>query len=1349
MSRNPYFDSILLFDRMDIEESKLKGEGKLVIVSESYDYLQENPSKCTLVEDLSTFLEYGNILLKVAGLELSLSEEDVNRIIIDGRETFRFKDLFTIFLNNMKRDNGRNLESNVKAKIKDNLKAELVESFIGHGSRLKNAHECNLIFVESVDAKDLLDLIKKFKENRDIILKTCFEKVSNKSYELSKKEEELFKIISLFNGPVPAGLIKEISGLEDSRSIIDGLVINGILQEVPVEGYIALDFTSSFKKKDSFNELKEEEIKKISKKSISLLMEDELENREEIIHHIELSKDWNLYREYTLNLAINFRNLKRLEESIKYLRLSLEKTESIDEKAKIYDYLLENYDSLGNFDEQDKVREEVRVLAEETGNIELFLMYYQSSISLALLNNDYKLFEELFEKFKYYVEKSGDKVWQLKLLRSEAKYLTYQGKYEVAEKIYREIINKSEGLEEANQIMSNSLIELGIVIVYRSTGNFEDNLLEAAEVFEQGRRFTKKIGEIDGEVLCINNLASVQYNFGNYRLVIEDYLRALDISERVGLLDNQILLLYNIAATKRDMGELESAYKYAVKSLELIEANNIPSKEAYALRVAASIANRMNWIDEAGEYFSRLEELIKFERYNIYELFEHYITHSYFLLQIMDYKKLKYISEDLYVFSKEEKEKKGDKYFLLRLIIDIYFEDDYSLLDTTMENIMTISKSNRLDFQSDLNTVFHNLHHLFKIGDLEKLSELLELAISFNDRIDEENFPSLFTDENWIFLEHFKFLAGIRDEKGLVNALNYCRNNKFQLMKIDILTDMGEYYMEEGHFDYGLFFLLEATKLIQKTMGDISNENKLGFFNGQGFFYPLRLLENTMKDLEKPSMQVMVQREEMEALLSFDYSKYLDTDLIGKEYWKFKKEKSLSLYNIEFIESPPYFYYMDNTIRKNLLISLKYFTDNSLAKNATCYVFNDSGEPTEYISLYDMEKDYSEEKIIKYIMDWKEEAAYRKIDLKVKGSTGSNSIVFQPLFKEDEIGERGLFAVLVLEFDWENNYSDSKYCSNKKSYLNQLSFSLFSDLIRTESNTDKLTGLLSRKRFEELAKGLLVDESKDWYFLMYDIDNFKNINDKYGHRFGDTVLKMITDKVMSMSYDNELLGRVGGEEFMLIVPGEKKDIVEYAESIRLAVASIDYEPVGEPDLITTISIGIAKFLEDGKDYQSLYENSDKAMYKSKLEGKNRVSVYEKGLVNRDKKIGELAGILSEDEISNSRNIRTITEILKSTSHEGKIDPKIILLKNLKSIFNSNYGALLKVRNGRVEIIREIKDNNINNVVNSNLVLEVYNEGKPIYSIDWGNPTVYNSINREVEWNSVMVLPVEYDCQQKK
>ena len=122
--------------------------------------------------------------------------------------------------------------------------------------------------------------------------------------------------------------------------------------------------------------------------------------------------------------------------------------------------------------------------------------------------------------------------------------------------------------------------------------------------------------------------------------------------------------------------------------------------------------------------------------------------------------------------------------------------------------------------------------------------------------------------------------------------------------------------------------------------------------------------------------------------------------------------------------------------------------------------------------------------------------------------------------------------------------------------------------------------------------------------VMFDIDFFKKINDNFGHDIGDDIIKQVVNVIKDSSGKHSVLGRWGGEEFILMVKNtSQNDVVNLAEKIRKKVEVTNFIPVGH----ITISVGIT-FMDNTDDSVRLFERVDKALYQAKKNGRNCIRI---------------------------------------------------------------------------------------------------------------------------------------------
>ena len=163
--------------------------------------------------------------------------------------------------------------------------------------------------------------------------------------------------------------------------------------------------------------------------------------------------------------------------------------------------------------------------------------------------------------------------------------------------------------------------------------------------------------------------------------------------------------------------------------------------------------------------------------------------------------------------------------------------------------------------------------------------------------------------------------------------------------------------------------------------------------------------------------------------------------------------------------------------------------------------------------------------------------------------------------------------------------------------------------LRERATRDALTGLWNRGYFLQQAERQLRDARETRHgaaLLMVDADHFKRVNDQHGHSAGDAVLVGLARRMEGSLRDTDLLGRLGGEEFAVVLPRVTLAMaLQGAERLRQAVESSPFA-VGDLSLPLTVSVGVALWPEDGSNLDALMEAADRALYAAKERGRNRV-----------------------------------------------------------------------------------------------------------------------------------------------
>lgn len=173
-----------------------------------------------------------------------------------------------------------------------------------------------------------------------------------------------------------------------------------------------------------------------------------------------------------------------------------------------------------------------------------------------------------------------------------------------------------------------------------------------------------------------------------------------------------------------------------------------------------------------------------------------------------------------------------------------------------------------------------------------------------------------------------------------------------------------------------------------------------------------------------------------------------------------------------------------------------------------------------------------------------------------------------------------------------------------------------SEYYKQLSNLDGMTSLYNYRFFKEMLRHE-VDRhtryNRSLSLLMIDIDDFKQVNDTYGHLVGDQVLKQIAELLKKSIRSHDLVARYGGEEFAVILPETmEEEAIKVGKRIVSTIADYKFNLIeGKSSENLSVTVGLASFPKDALDAEQLVENSDQALYKGKNSGKNQVRIFSK------------------------------------------------------------------------------------------------------------------------------------------
>ncbi|MDX6387619.1 MAG: hypothetical protein QOD85_1421 [Gaiellaceae bacterium] len=226
-----------------------------------------------------------------------------------------------------------------------------------------------------------------------------------------------------------------------------------------------------------------------------------------------------------------------------------------------------------------------------------------------------------------------------------------------------------------------------------------------------------------------------------------------------------------------------------------------------------------------------------------------------------------------------------------------------------------------------------------------------------------------------------------------------------------------------------------------------------------------------------------------------------------------------------------------------------------------------------------------------------------------------------------------------------------------------------------QAQTDPLTGLYNHRAFHERLRQSLADASRshdDVSILMLDIDDFKRVNDVYGHGAGDEILRSLADTLKDSVRASDIVYRLGGEEFaIVIVSRSPQDAEQLAHRLVESVEAAEFDPAGR----ITISVGLARGPEHAMNPRELIACAEAAMMTAKARGKNQIVLYDDAELERPE--GE--------EVPSTRDVRSVAHMKMLQTLGGKLN-RLNDVRQIGHVIATELRSLIDYHNCRVSLV---------------------------------------------------------------
>lgn len=239
----------------------------------------------------------------------------------------------------------------------------------------------------------------------------------------------------------------------------------------------------------------------------------------------------------------------------------------------------------------------------------------------------------------------------------------------------------------------------------------------------------------------------------------------------------------------------------------------------------------------------------------------------------------------------------------------------------------------------------------------------------------------------------------------------------------------------------------------------------------------------------------------------------------------------------------------------------------------------------------------------------------------------------------------------------------------------------------TSAAKDPGTGLFNKKAATEYAiEKLQAADNKLRWLLIMDIDDFKNINDSFGHLFGDQVIRKVADILQVNIGHRGIVGRFGGDEFLVLL-----EEVGTREELKILLKTIvkQFALAFDPKVKVTTSIGVCQYPQDGTAFEELFGKADKALYIAKRKGKSRHIIYEESLHGAYTKDSMKSQAVAY-AVSREKRRKALIDVMSNmyVKGAGYVTERAEVQKNIRDLFDldgltiySDYGRTVLCRNG--------------------------------------------------------------------
>ncbi|MGK0466499.1 diguanylate cyclase [Clostridium sp.] len=1174
---------------------------------------------------------------------------------------------------------------------------------------------------------------------------------------------DILKIISIFQSAVSIEIIKSFieNHYMDINNDFEGLISSGILcRKIEDRGFV-FDFYNKFLKNLMYEKICDEDRKAMHTLASTLLQHQYVqgftEYIDELIYHLEKSNQHGKIIDYCIENAEKMKILKNRSDAIKNLTRAIT----------IMHYSGDNIKNI-------KIIMDLAALHEQEGHIDLAINYY---LSIDKYKEDTELhkfiIDSLIQVAAVYlgrndIDRTVHYIEKVQTMLENIDYLSGKLKCQgILASVYdiRQEYNKV-------QTICDSYLELCIgeyeelkSIFYNHKGLAflrSGRVREALLIFEKNIVLCNKYNNI---VILIKSLNNIGVIYGQYyqddNKAIRYFMEIKDICKKNNMSSSEIDVLINIGSTYFSKEHYIISLQYFVEALEKCKKYEYESNIFYCYSSISSVYLKLGNYANAYKYYELCKRELESYPDQGKDIGEFYFLASKINYKFGDLKKAQfYIQKALKLYEKDESIFKWRALAINQYIV-FYLRENDECTEDNIQNIITIA-GKISSMENRLNIFYDIILFLYENDKKEYISIILyEIG-----KIDTD------IKDNRVYVKKL-YVDGLMEKKKgikfLSEAIEYSKRYKQVDIYWKIYTSIGDYYFDKKDYLYAVIYYFEACGILKDIIFQLPVKYRLSYMelnSGLKPFNRFLAINNyykSNKDSEILEFKPIKVSDENELLYLLEQVNHKDI-LKNKNFIKSIKKIYSSSLRDDIHDISDVLGNLGEDNAKNLELIIDYLSYITLATRATI-IIADNDQDYKVIAASDRKNELPQnEEILYKIFSRKKPSLVTDVPIEqnangihntlkasicipiIMGNTSEKEFIKSERRKNSHYNKHVIGYVYIESQRVLNNLnSDSmKKCMELS---NVIGIVIEKYKLRLSASIDKLTGTLTRKYLEEALDEQIELSSQTggkFSLIMYDLDHFKRVNDKFGHRTGDYALKRVCAVVMNNLRETDIVGRYGGEEFIVILPDtDICDAEILAEKLRY---KIEDEKILDNRRDLTVSLGIATYPLHGEWQDELVERVDKALYVAKEQGRNRYSIWNSEFSKKAKRTDRLTGIISGNAIQDHRNVLAMIELIELTNAKTSTEDKIYsLLGRIIEITEANNGILFIMENE--DIIQTYSRKILKNewidtdAYNKDIIESVFISKQGVFKIDWDTITEYDRVTGGPNWQSVMAIPL--------